>query len=105
MFERTFGHFVRVLVDIDLASNLRRKVLVERKSFAFFLDSGYENLLDFFNYCNSIGHHVGICRRAKVNVTSNEGENAAKDDNFIRRPGNESFKEPTKDFVQTKDRS
>jgi len=37
-------------------------------------------------------------------VTSNEGENDTKDDNFIRRPGKESFKEPTKDFVQTRDR-
>lgn len=61
-----------------------------------------KNLLDFCNYCNSIGLHVGICRRAKVNVTSYEGENAAKDDNFIKRPGKESFKEPTKDIVQHK---
>lgn len=36
-------------------------------------------------------------------MTSNEGENDAKDDNFIRGPGNESFKEPTKDFVQARD--
>jgi len=49
MFERTFGHFVRVLVGIDLAGILRHKVLVERKGFAFFLDSEYENLLDFCN--------------------------------------------------------
>jgi len=29
MIERTFGHFARVLVDIDLASDLRHRVLVE----------------------------------------------------------------------------
>jgi len=33
--ERTFGHFARVLVDIDLSKNLNHEVLVERKGFWF----------------------------------------------------------------------
>ncbi|AET05378.1 DUF4283 domain protein [Medicago truncatula] len=36
-FERHFGHYVRVLVDIDLTQELRYKVLVERKDYAFLL--------------------------------------------------------------------
>lgn len=35
--ERSFGHFARVLVDIDLSQELRYRVLVERKGYAFFL--------------------------------------------------------------------
>lgn len=58
MFERTFGHFVRVLVDIDLAGILRHKVMVERKDFAFLLDSEYENLLDF---CKFFQFHWSQC--------------------------------------------
>lgn len=35
-FERSFGYFVRVLVDMKLAKMLRYKVLVERQGYAFF---------------------------------------------------------------------
>lgn len=42
MMGRTFGHFVRVLVDMDFTQQLRYKVLVERKDFAFFVDLEYE---------------------------------------------------------------
>ena len=69
MIERTFGHFARVLVDIDLASDLRHRVLVERKGYAFFVDLEYENLPDFCSYCKIPGHHVDICKKRKmVNV-------------------------------------
>lgn len=65
MFDRTFGHFVRVLVDIDLASKLKYRVLVERKGYAWFVDLDYENLPEFCNNCNITGHHVSRCRRFK----------------------------------------
>ncbi|AES87865.2 DUF4283 domain protein [Medicago truncatula] len=42
--ERSFGHFARVLVDIDLSQELRYRVLVERK-----------------------GHSIDICKRLKDN--------------------------------------
>lgn len=61
--ERTFGHFARVLIDIDLLHELRYKVLVERKGYAFFVEFEYENLPDFCSFCNCVGHHVAICRR------------------------------------------
>ncbi|XP_058784208.1 uncharacterized protein LOC131658979 [Vicia villosa] len=37
LFEITFGHYVRVLVDIDLTQPLRNKFLVERQGYAFFV--------------------------------------------------------------------
>jgi hypothetical protein len=65
MLERSFGHYARVLVDVNLSQEMRFGVLVERKDFAFFVDIEYENLPDFCTYCNSIGHHVDICKRKK----------------------------------------
>ncbi|XP_058773455.1 uncharacterized protein LOC131647592 [Vicia villosa] len=59
MIDRTFGHFVRVLVDLDLSQELRYKVLVERKGFAFFVDLDYENMPDFCNSDKIVGHRVG----------------------------------------------
>jgi hypothetical protein len=63
MHERTFGQFARVLVDMDLSQPLRYKVLVERKGFAFFVEIEYENIPDFCNVCQIIGHHVDNCKR------------------------------------------
>ena len=62
MMDRTFGHFVRVLVDVDLAQELRYKVLVERKDFAFFVEFEYENLPEVCSHCLKIGHHVDVCK-------------------------------------------
>jgi hypothetical protein len=62
-FDRSFGHFARVLVDIYLTTTLRYKVLVERKGFAFFVELGYENLPNFCDKCKIIGHASSYCKR------------------------------------------
>jgi hypothetical protein len=95
MMERTFGQFVRVLVDMDLSQTLRYQVLVERKGFAFFVDIDYENLPLFCSNCKIIGHHVGVCK--KMNLVADE-----KNDNENREKI-KSIKEVNKVFVQTKD--
>lgn len=51
-FERPFGHFVRVLVDLDMMKELTYKILVERIGFAFFVDVKYEKLPEFCNFCS-----------------------------------------------------
>ncbi|GAU16831.1 hypothetical protein TSUD_367780 [Trifolium subterraneum] len=63
MLERTFGHYARVLVDVNLVQEPRHRILVERKGFAFFVDIEYENLPDFCDHCKFIGHRVEICKR------------------------------------------
>jgi hypothetical protein len=95
MIERTFGQFVRVLVDMDLSQTLRYKVLVERKGFAFFVELDYENLPHFCSHCKAIGHHVGICKKLKF-VEEDKHDNEGKDK---RKP----LKDASKVFVQTKD--
>jgi hypothetical protein len=65
-FERTFGQYVRVLVDIDISQELHYKILVERKGFAFFVEVEYENLPQFCTHCNMVGHYLEICKRIQV---------------------------------------
>lgn len=64
--ERSFGHYVRILVDMELNKDLVHKILVERKGFAFFVDIEYEALPDFCTNCQVTGHHVQICKKLKA---------------------------------------
>jgi hypothetical protein len=96
MHERTFGQFVRILVDVGLLQPLRHKLLVERKGFGFFVDLEYEHIPAFCDGCKVIGHNFDNCKRWN------------KDDN-IRNENNHYVKktapvEPKQVFVQTKDR-
>ena len=40
--ERKFGHYTRILVDIDLSKTTYDEVLVERDGFAFMVEIQYE---------------------------------------------------------------
>ncbi|XP_045831223.1 uncharacterized protein LOC123922559 [Trifolium pratense] len=66
VFERSFGHYARILVDVDLSVQLRYQLLVERKGFAFFVEIEYENLPDFCDYCKHIGHNNANCKQNKT---------------------------------------
>ncbi|MCH80720.1 DUF4283 domain protein, partial [Trifolium medium] len=105
MFDRTFGHFARVLVDIDLTKDMRYKVLVERKGFAFFVELDYENLPDFCAHCKTVGHHVGTCRRLRTNDSENqnkdEPEKKKEVNNNSKRieQGNETWKEKKRTVI------
>jgi hypothetical protein len=70
MLERTFGHFARVLVDIDLTTELKYKVLVERKGFAMFVELDYEKIPEYCTTCRMVGHNEGKCRM----ITRNDKE-------------------------------
>jgi len=59
---RTFGHYARILVDIDLSKRAYDEILVEREGFAFKVEVQYERRPLFFHHCYSIGHNVSTCR-------------------------------------------
>jgi hypothetical protein len=59
---RLFGHYARILVDLDLSKDIFYEIMVEREGFAFPLTIEYERLPDFCKHCNSIGHDVSNCR-------------------------------------------
>ncbi|CAL0315585.1 unnamed protein product [Lupinus luteus] len=69
---RTFGHFARVLVDMDLKSDLPNKIMVEREGYAFFVELEYEKLPQYCNGCQTIGHMVSNCRK-KMKETTKTG--------------------------------
>ncbi|XP_058762536.1 uncharacterized protein LOC131635916 [Vicia villosa] len=68
--DRTFGQFVRVLIDMDLSLPLNHNVLVEREGFAFFSDIEYENLPALCSHCRKTGHIVQECKMLGLNFSS-----------------------------------
>ncbi|XP_058746831.1 uncharacterized protein LOC131619788 [Vicia villosa] len=66
--DRTFGQYVRVLIDMDLTKPLNHNVLVERTGFAFFADIEYENLPHFCEHCRKIGHAMHDCKMLQKHV-------------------------------------
>ncbi|XP_058725921.1 uncharacterized protein LOC131597230 [Vicia villosa] len=85
-FERHFGHFVRVLVDLDLTKECIDKILVERVGFSFFVDIEYEKVPEFCSYCLCIGHNVSTCKRmdsAKATEQTKQKKQDVKGKNVI----------------------
>lgn len=66
-FDKTFGHFVRVLIEMDSTQPLNYNVLVEREGFAFFSNIEYENIPVFFSHCKKTGHKVKNCELLRNN--------------------------------------
>ena len=60
--KRVFGHYARVLVDIDFSHRLFREIMVEREGFAFPMEVVYEWIPNFCSHCQIIGHHVSNYR-------------------------------------------
>ncbi|MCH79558.1 NBS resistance protein [Trifolium medium] len=60
---REFGHYARVLVDIDLSKRIYDEVMVERDGYAFYVEVAYEHLPEYCHNCFSIGHTVANCRK------------------------------------------
>lgn len=99
--ERTFGHYARVLVDMDVSQTIRYKLFVERKGYAFFVDVEYENLPDYCTNCKSLAHYVEICKKLnceEVDVPMKE-TTAKMDAENKRKHG----KNPKPVYVQTRD--
>ncbi|KAK0587194.1 hypothetical protein LWI29_018861 [Acer saccharum] len=69
-----FGHYARVLVDMDMSSVLPTLVLLERDEFhSSFTGVEYENLPAFCSTCSFIGHLPNSChwnKSSKVPLTS-----------------------------------
>jgi hypothetical protein len=62
-----FCHFTRILVDVDLTSTLRERILVERNdTFIFMFDIKYEILPPFLTHVRLLGI---LLRIASTKVT------------------------------------
>lgn len=60
---RLYGHYARILVDVDLSKKVFYEVLVKREGFSFPVAIEYEGLPDFCTHYHNIGHHINSCRR------------------------------------------
>jgi len=60
--KRTFGHYARVLIEVDLTLELRERILVERKDFDFYVDVEFQKLPPFCKSCQIVGHSVKNCK-------------------------------------------
>lgn len=75
--KRLFGHYARILVDMDFNRKLFYEIVVEREGFAFPVEVVYERMPDFCTHCQNIGHHISVCRwihprKEKENNTEKE---------------------------------
>jgi hypothetical protein len=59
---RSFGHYARILVDINLSKRTFGKILVERECFAFKVEVQYEWRPLFCHHCYVIRHNVTNCK-------------------------------------------
>ncbi|XP_045796104.1 uncharacterized protein LOC123890519 [Trifolium pratense] len=62
---RAFGHYARILVDMDLSRHVFDEIRVERERYSFKLAVVYECLSDFCMHCGIIGHNVQACNWLK----------------------------------------
>jgi len=60
--KRLYGHYARILVDMDFSRKLFHEITVEREGFTFNVEVAYEWLPDFCTHCQNIGHNVSACR-------------------------------------------
>jgi len=60
--KRLFGHYARILVDIDFSKKIFHETLVEREGGSYPTEVVYERILDFCSHCQTLGHDVTNCR-------------------------------------------
>jgi hypothetical protein len=58
---RAFGHYARILVDVDLSRRLFDEIVVEHEGYTFKLAVVYERLPSFCSHCQVIGHMIASC--------------------------------------------
>lgn len=63
--DMSFGHYVRVLVDMDVFREIKYKILVERQGNTLFTKIEYEKFPHFCTLCKIVGHSLDICKFAK----------------------------------------
>jgi len=80
---RAFGHYARILVDIDLSKHAFDDIMVEREGFAFKVEVQYERRPLFCHHCFVIGHVLATCKWLHPEVNkevSDRGKRPALDD-------------------------
>lgn len=64
-------------MDLDLTTSLINEILVERDSYALYVGIEYEKLLDYYTYCQTIGHSVVQCNKMEGRISNKTQKNKA----------------------------
>ncbi|KAG5063673.1 hypothetical protein JHK85_004856 [Glycine max] len=83
--KRTFGHYAKVLMDIDLTLQLRDQILVQVKGYAFFVNITDERLFNVYGCCKVIWHLEINCKTSLIPLK--EGEGGEKKPEIIEQQG------------------
>lgn len=86
--KRLFGHYARVLVDMDFSRKIFHEIVVEREGYSFKVEVHYEWLPEFCSHCQNIGHNVSSCRwlyPPKESTVNTEAVNKGKKHILTRR--------------------
>ncbi|KAF3432273.1 hypothetical protein FNV43_RR27012 [Rhamnella rubrinervis] len=86
-----FGHFTRVLIDVDLAGFIPETLLLEIEDSCIEVQLYYENYPEFCNNCYSIRHSVGRCNMVHIRIhhvakSSEKVQGETKQSTQIYRP-------------------
>ena len=60
--KRLFGHYARILVDIDFSKRIFHEIIVEREGASYPVEVVYERIPDFCSHCQTLGNDVTNCR-------------------------------------------
>ncbi|XP_057811444.1 uncharacterized protein LOC131025665 [Salvia miltiorrhiza] len=63
--EGQFGHFARILLEIDLALPLQESLLVNCDEGSFYVEFVYEQLPHYCTRCKITGHSIDKCKKAE----------------------------------------
>lgn len=94
----SFGHYVWVLVEINMASPLQEQVMLERTRYSTFVSISFERLLDFCPFCNLIGYSTAFYKRFRPR----EVPDTTKWENIDRSKSNERMVFRCKDTQKVK---
>lgn len=83
--KRTFGHYAKVPMDIDLTLQLRDQILVQVKGYAFFVNITDERLFNVYGCCKVIWHLEINCKTSLIPLK--EGEGGEKKSEIIGQQG------------------
>lgn len=59
---RHFGHYAKVLIDIDISKHIFDEIIVERDGFDFQVEVIYKRLSLFCSHCCIIEHNLSNCK-------------------------------------------
>ncbi|XP_057790741.1 uncharacterized protein LOC131007841 [Salvia miltiorrhiza] len=76
-----FGHYARVLVEVDLALPLHETLLVHCDEGSFYVEFSYEQLPLFCSKCRITGHSLDKCKKATTNQEKGKASSEGKMEN------------------------